>query len=163
MAHEELIKAWGPTTIAPRSAAADLKRDLAAGLHAAIEGAKKRDRELMQAGVKWNVQEGERVVDQLHDVMGFALIKFPGPQNRNFLSAFRAMSGGDDIIHVPGGRVYLNTAYGGGFSLSFFTDSLNLGPHDQYMSVNEAAQSAGLQVLERAGWLRGARVQTRID
>ena len=155
----EVYESIGPLT----EAKDDFGRLLKMAWVKAANAANRRLREMEKAGPAYNVidQTGgrRRVVGQLLGGIGFAWIQLSG-RNREFINKFNKLSKGDRVWSFPGGRVYLSKV-SRGYHLSFF--DLIRGAEDQLMSPKEEGFQAALQYLQKAGYIKDAYVDSRLD
>lgn len=143
----------------PQKLEVDLKRAHAA----ATKAAKDQIKTLQKQGPAWEVKDdfdSKKKPDYIQDVMGMSQVSISG-RNMAFLTNFKNLIKGNGV-NTPTGRVYVSKGNGGGYTISFFLDSIR-GPETQYMSVNKKATEAGAESLKSSGWIKDFNIQSRMD
>jgi len=115
---------------------------------AGTRAAQEKMAELQKAGPKYAVTQGNRIVDTMLDVCGFANLKISA-RGKFFQLAKK-------LAKDRTSRFYCDNAYRGGGYFSVYDTTRR-----QEMSVNRASCAAMVPVLDKYGI--EARVETRID
>ena len=133
---------------------------------AGATAATQRNQELINGGTVWEVFDADLAENRIpggnsytmHDVCGFAWIHVPNGRDKVVQAMKKVVGEGNQSMRASVSKAYGKT----GYDIHIYDMENHLGPNCQYMSVQAAAYSAALQVLQRYG-LGDARVVTRID